>query len=227
MKDLLRNILMLLALLMGLFGIMGLLALPLCQGLSYVGVRMTSTTIRFPLSKVKDLDVDRNDNIVVYLRDHCRLQIYQNNGEFLRGWFVYTLGMTATIHIDPNDSINIVTRGDKQYVFDTYGNLLREYQEKGIFERFCNMSTGANTRDSKNNVYKVFQSFFRTHISKITSEGRETIIVSDPFYIWLFRFMFPSLFLCIFSSILLICFGPRYGMLPDNPLSKFLQKSFY
>jgi hypothetical protein len=209
---------------MGLVGIIGLLAFPLCQGLSYSGIRMISIQTRFPLGEIVDMAVDKNDNIIVYLRNHCRLQIYRNNGELLRGWFVYTLGMTAKTHIDSNDRINLATRKNKHYVFDTDGNLLKEHYQDGIFENFCQMDTTEKAQDSKNNVYRVFQSFFRTHISKIIPEGSETIIISDPFYVWLFRILFPSLFLCIFSLFILICFGPRYGMFPDNRLSNFLKK---
>jgi hypothetical protein len=226
LRSLAVNILMISAFLMGLVGIIGLLSPPVCQSLSYFGIRTISTKMRFPLGEVEDLAVDKNNNIVVYLRDHCRIQIYQDNGELLRGWFVGSSlrGARNQIHIDPNDCIHLATKEDKHYVFDIQGNLLREYQEKGIFEKFGGMDKAAKALDLRNNIYRVFSSFFRTHISKITPEGSETIVVSDPFYIWLFRLMFPNLFLCIFSSFLLICFGPRYGMFPDNWLSNFLKK---
>ena len=215
---------MILAFVTGLLGITGLLALPLCHGLSYAGVRMISTRMRFPLGELEDLAVDKKDNVVVYSRDHSRLQIYRSNGSLLRGWFVCTSLMTARIHIDPNNSIHLATMGDKHYVFNTDGGLLKRFEEEGIFEKFCRMDTVARTRDSKGNTYKIFQSFFRTHIFKISPEGSKVVVISDPIHVWLFRWMFPTVFFCAFCSFFLVCLGPRYSILPENPLSKAFKK---
>lgn len=224
MKRLIQDILMLLAYLAGLLGVIGLFAPPICLGLSYAKIRMVSTKMRFPLGEPEDLAVDNKDNIVVYSRDHCRLQIYRNNGTLLRGWFVYTANRTARIHIDPNNSLHLATMFDKHYVFDINGNLSKQFEEKGIFEKFCLMDTPEKTRDSKSNTYKMSQTFFRTIIFKITPEGSKKVVISDPIYLWLFRWMFPNLFFCLFFSFFLVCLGPRYGSIPDNRLSRLLKK---
>ena len=67
MKVIFQNILMILSFLIGLFGIIGLLAIPLCGSLSYAGIHMASTKMRFPLGEVEDLAVDKNNNIAVLL----------------------------------------------------------------------------------------------------------------------------------------------------------------
>ena len=219
---------MILAFLTGLLGVVNLLALPLCHGLSYAKIRTISTKIRFPLSEsVEDLAVDKNNNIIVFIRDYSRLQIYRNSGTLLRGWFVDTGRVAPRINIDPNNHIHLATMGDKHYVFDTYGNLLREFKEEGIFENFCQMDTPVKTRDSRGNAYKLSITFFRTYIFKITPEGFKEIVISDPIYVWLFRWMFPNIFFCIFCSFILVCLGPRYGMIPENWLSKALKKISY
>lgn len=225
MRRLIQDILMLLAYLAGLLGVIGLLAPFICHGLSFAKIRMVSTQMRFPLGEPEDLAVDKKDNIVVYSRDHHRLQIYRNNGNLLRGWFVYTSNRTARIHIDPNNSIHIATMYDKHYVFDTYGNLLRQFEEEGIFEKFCLMDTPEKTRDSKSNTYEMFQTFFRTLIFKTTPEGSKKVVISDPIYLWLFRWMFPTLFFCGFCSFFLVSLGPRYGTIPENRLSRFFKKN--
>lgn len=225
MKDLFRDILMILAFLTGLLGVIGLLAIPLCHGLSYAEIRMISTKIRFPLSEsVEDLAVDKNNNIIVFIRDYSRLQIYRNSGTLLRGWFVDTGRVAPRINVDSNNRIHLATMGDKHYVFDTYGNLLKEFKDEGVFENFRRMETPAKTRDSKGNTHKLSMTFFRTYIFKTTPEGSKAMVISDPIYIWLFRFMFPALFFCIFCSFILVCLGPRYGIVPENWLSKASKK---
>lgn len=215
---------MLLTYLAGLIGFIGLIAFPICHGLSYAKIRMVSTIMRFPLEEPEDIAVDKKDNIVVYSRDHHRLQIYRNNGKLLRGWFVYTGNRTARIHIDTNNSIHLATMYDEHYVFDIYGNLSKQFEEEGIFEKFCLMDTPEKIRDSKGNTYKMSQTFFRTRIFKITREGSRKVVISDPIYLWIFRGFFPNVFFCVYFSFFLVSLGPRYGIFPDNQLSRFLKK---
>jgi|GEM_PF-3558965 len=227
MKDLFRNVLLILSFLMGLLGFVSLLAIPVCRGLSYANIRMTSTHIRFPLSEsVEDLAVDKNNNIIVFIRDYSRIQIYRNSGTFLKGWFVDTGGIAPRIYVDPNNHINLATMNEKHYIFDIFGNLLSEFIDQGIYEKYSHTVASGKTQDSQGNKFKLSMNFFRTHIFKITPEGDKTIVVSDPIYVWLFRFIFPALLFCMFCSFFLVCLGPRYGIFPENRLSKFFKNYF-
>ncbi len=113
-----KQIIKLIAILMCLIGLIGFLMGLTCECLSAVGITLTSSHIRLPHSNLSGFDVDREGNIYCYAGTYHRLQIFDNTGLFLRGWFVKA-ARVGEIHVDESGHIHFVDTSDKQLVFDT------------------------------------------------------------------------------------------------------------
>ena len=182
------NLLLWLTFTLGLIGF----SLPfVCAGLSYAGINAVSSNVRFPLGTVSGFGVDKNGNIACFSGDHHRLQVFNNEGHFIKGWFVYGLFRVGQIKIDDNDRIHFVTSEDKEFIFDVNGNILGESKEDGIYEELYQTRFRVH-KDDSGNFYKIHRKL-RTHIVKTDSLRNTSVIVRDPFYLWIFSPLFPTL----------------------------------
>jgi hypothetical protein len=81
----------------------------------------------FPLADIKSIDVDEQGRLYTASGFYNRIQIYDANGEFLRGWSVRGFtGGKIKMRIINKYEVEIASSGDKKiYVFEENGNLLR------------------------------------------------------------------------------------------------------
>lgn len=122
-------------------------ALPLAiTSLSWQDVQMVSSRLQFPLSMVNGIAVDNQERIYCSMPPYQRLQLYDNNGGFIRGWFapIAKKAMGLRLVADANDNINVISaRG--YYIYDPNGRLLfadTDYSEK----RFGNYPKSAEQK---------------------------------------------------------------------------------
>lgn len=186
-------------------GVLGLLVVFICAGMSYCGLQGISSQIRFPIGELTSFAVDKEGRIFCYAGSLCRLQIFNKQGDFLRGWFVLTAFSTGKLYTDPNEYVNVVSSLDDHFIFDLGGNKLRESKEEGIYDRTYKMETsGILHRDNEGNIYKGRRGILRTQILKVNPMGEESIVVTDSFYFFPFRggvsialFFMPPMFILI------------------------------
>ena len=186
-----------------LIGALGLFVIFVCAGMSYCGLQGISSQIRFPIGEATSFAVDREGHIFCYAGSLCRLQIFNKQGGFLRGWFVYTAFSTGKLYTDPNDHIHVVTSVDDHFIFDFSGNKLRESKEEGIYDRRIARSE-VHHRDSKGNIYKVHRGILRTQILKVNPMGEDSVIITDPFYFFPFRGGLSAALFFLFPLFILI-----------------------
>ena len=186
-------------------GMVGLFTVFICSGLAYCGVQGISTKISFPIAEVTSSAVDKQGRVFSYSGSLCRLQIFDNRGGLLRGWFVYTAFSTGRIYTDSNAYVHVVSSADNHFVFDYDGNKIRESKDKGCYDIAREMKkSDVHYRDSKSNIYKADHGILRTKILRTTPTGQESLVVTDPLYLIPFAgsrslvlFLAPSVFIMV------------------------------
>ncbi len=194
----LRNFVLSIMLAIGLLGF-GLLLI--CNGLSAIGVRLVSTTFQFPAAfeYPQNLMVDGIGRIYCFTRSLQRLQIYDNEGEFLIGWFVKSPHVIAVEQ--DSGQITITDFKDTQIVYDIDGNVINETTvSKGTYEQMRSLDRdNRRHQDSYGNIYQSSPTIVNPYVVKVTPKGSEKkIVLREPFYLWPFRWFFPgSIFLLL------------------------------
>jgi len=96
-----------------------------------------------PLGDIKGFVIDSKNNIYFGSGFYERVQVYNQDGEFIKNWKVDSHGGTYIIDIAENDNILITTaRGDEQIEYDQNGNVIKrkdvnplQYELKDFNER--------------------------------------------------------------------------------------------
>src|SRR6478735_842158 len=93
------------------------------------GLLITTSVIEFtkelPLGDTEGIVVDKFGRIYIGLGFYGKVQVYDNEGHFLRNWKVESSGGSFRIDLTKEQNILIATaRGNKQIVYDTNGNIL-------------------------------------------------------------------------------------------------------
>ena len=101
--------------------------------LSSLGVlRWIPENIEFPLAHVGDIDVNENGNLFVLSRFYGRIQVYDQKGDFVRGWFYYAPSGEVSMKVNDSNDIEVAAFGhDEIYIFDEMGKMLssKKYEE--------------------------------------------------------------------------------------------------
>jgi len=107
------------------------------------------------------------------------------------------------MYIDSNDeTINVVTFDDEMLVYNIYGNRIKKaHMKKGYYRKYYLVYAKDVAYDSKNNLYQFYSVLFSTKIEKISPNGENTIVVSEPFFLWLLRMPFPVSFYLILPPL--------------------------
>lgn len=182
-------------------GTVGVCGVLLCHWLNALGVSMNSSYLRFPLGEVSSMTTDAKGRLWVYSTDLSRLQIFDQQGDFLKGWFVSSASpnpWTSEMHTDPNGHIHLILISDDHYIFDAAGNLLNHSKEEGLWKKFDNKdSSYAQYTDDKGNTYIKRGGIICPRIVKINPTGEEIVVVSEAFYTLPFRGKYSAL--CFFG----------------------------
>ena len=90
---------------------------------SDLGIRMVSSKARFPLATPLAIAVDSKERVYCLSRFYNRMQVFDSDGQFIRGWFVGIPKGAYHILIDDEDNLRVATeRWGKNLFFDTNGN---------------------------------------------------------------------------------------------------------
>jgi hypothetical protein len=82
-------------------------------------------TFEWPIGKARNILIMADGKRVAANEAVDRIQIYDQNWKFLRGWFVNAYGGATKMGIKDGDKIEVLTaRGNTRYVYDLNGSLL-------------------------------------------------------------------------------------------------------
>ncbi|MHC4105220.1 MAG: hypothetical protein ACYSR9_09790 [Planctomycetota bacterium] len=160
---------------------------------------------QFPLSEPSGFAVDSNENLYLAIPAYSRIQVYTSSGDFLKGWFVDTAGGSFDIWVEGKNIIHSCTVWtDRHDVFDANGNLLETTQITSFDEdvRLFDKAGGLKELIAHGNTYSVREPEWNPRLIKINSDGRESVIVQDPFHLRLLQKMQPLLLFVLAGIIL-------------------------
>jgi hypothetical protein len=193
-------------------GLIGMILSFACRIGSHVGMRVISSNLRFPLGSDSSWAFNEKCWIYCLSFDHNRLQIFDSNGCFVKGWFVDT-NPGDRIWVDTNDLIHIVNSSDRDLVFDVNGITMENAKKEGLYNCLYQFSDNPVGHDATGNIYRPHQSIMATCVTKFNhNAGTKTVILTDTFYIWIFRILLPW---AIIFVVPLLVWVAKYGMWPD------------
>jgi len=119
-----RRILRVIAVLFMVYGGLGFLAqwLSAAGGLSFL-----PSWFEWPLGSVSGVVRDKSGRYIAPHTHTGRIQVYDRDKKFVRGWTIDAGGGTFKLHMTEDDLIEVFTaRGDRHYVFRHDGTLVRD-----------------------------------------------------------------------------------------------------
>ena len=151
-----------------------------------------------PLGDIKGFVVDKNGNIYVGSGFYERVQVYNENGEFIKNWPVEAYGGTFYMDKNKNDEILITTaRGDEQILFDVNGVVLSKKEINGL--NYGNYETDWRTFTSDKGVkYEIKGSIFQ----KIVKLNPEHTVIKQSILLQLIKGPFNVMLLAVIGGII-------------------------
>lgn len=169
--------------------------------------------VQLPLSEISGPALDREGRIYCLSESYSRLQVYDHSGDFLRGWFVDTVGHAASIRLESDDSVHVYTAtGAMHFAYDTSGRLLRREKLNHGDTRYDDPS-GPSTRSGYE--YVVRHPSIWPQVVKVGTDGRESVVVRPTLLLWIFAGPLPA-WLFLAGAIVVLNLTQRY-VRKDSP----------
>jgi len=168
-----------------------------------------STKFMLSLSNAEGIAVDNKSNIYVGSKIYSRIQVYNENGKFLRGWFAPL--SKGRRHIEITDDGDVILKlSGRMWAYDPNGNLLyeKEYAQSKFDEEF-GFSKNISTKDFQDNKYEIKNPILNPRVVKISPSGKEMVVICDPFGFQLTRQPFPGFLFLIVSLLLYTWLSPK------------------
>ena len=165
----------------------------ICHPLSvWLDVTMPSSDIRFPLSGLEAVAVDEIGNVYCLSTFYNRLQVFDNKGQFMKGWFVDLPGGDCKIRCETTEEISIFSKNTRvKMKYSIEGILLSIAKfEQDDFIQLYPKKHGPLV-DGLGNSYAIESPFFWIKVVKTSSEGDRSLAVKDPLGLWLMAIFFP------------------------------------
>lgn len=159
--------------------------------------------IRFPLGTPRGLAIDSKGHIYYMSGIYSRIQVYDKNGRFLRGWFFLAPGPVNTprqmiidnkgkLHVEKGyyEENGVIDYDRKMYtVFSPEGKLVKKHSKKFADTKIPN---AFERKDKEGNIYQIKHKFFIPNIFKTLPSGKTSLLISDPFYLKFINQPFPN-----------------------------------
>lgn len=169
---------------------------------------------QFPLGDLNGIAVDKKGHLYLCILGYSRIQQYNNEGVFLKGWFTNAWGGLFDIWIDDKDNLNVrATRADEHLIFNADGQLLKTTKIASPEENeyLAQQASGLRAKDSLGNIYKIENRKWSPKVIKINSIGEKSILIKDNAYFYLFRCPQPLLVVMSVISVLMGMLMPVLG----------------
>jgi hypothetical protein len=145
----------------------------------------------------EDFWVDSKGNVFCFIPKYARIQIYNKDGKYLKGWFVKK---KIRIYIDNNDVFNAAARDDEHIVYDLEGNIIKKEIIKGIYDKYFLLGKQKTNIDRDGFKYSFTTIPFITKIFKVSPTGERILLTKGPIYMWLLRWPLPMAIFLFFPA---------------------------
>lgn len=186
----------------GCFWVSSIAMLCICFILANCDFRMATSKVQFPVGHIKAIDINSKGQIYYMDSMYSRVQVFNRDGSFFKSWFLPIKGKYSGVvgfSLGENDDINLVYR-DKTLIYDSLGHFKKAVEHRDIDIEEYESYTKKIVQDSSGISYQSTKELFsRWQLIKL--DGKEkTVLISEPFGLWLVGGFFPS-FLFIMMSV--------------------------
>ena len=164
-----------------------------------------SGRVELPLGDLSGIAVDGQGRIYCGSPFYGRVQVYDADGRFLRGWFVDAGGGAFRLRVSPADELEVAApRGSMYFRFDAEGNVLEE--EADVPDYFVQFGEEGERRcrDVEGNTYTICWALLFPHIVRQSPDGTRATVVSTPAHNWIIMGPFPAWLLWAAGIVLLV-----------------------
>ena len=168
-----------------------------------------SSKFMLSLSNAEGIAVDNKSNIYVGCKTYSRIQVYDENGKFLKGWFAPLSKGRRRIEVVGNGDVFLKLSG-RMWAYDPNGNLLfeKEYSQSKFDEEY-GFSKNISAKDFQGNEYVIKYPILDPRVVKIAPSGEETVVIRDPFGFRITRQPFPGFLLFVVTLLLYTWLSPK------------------
>lgn len=156
------------------------------------GVQSSS---ELPLGRLGGITGDAAGNLFCGLQSYNRVQVYDDSGQFQRGWFIQSYGGEFRIRTNGDDHIEVAcTRGRKIFTYNAEGETISEADDDkygSIFDEFSDTSQ-RKYHDVDGNSYSIRNGFVFSDVLKTDPAGVQSVIIASRSFKWYLMGRFPS-----------------------------------
>lgn len=156
-----------------------------------------------PLSDLREFAVDKDGNVYCATHQYDRIQVYDQKGHFLRGWFVPPHTRFIRIRINAANNLEVARTSTLVKTYDIHGNLLNEQHinPDKVDEEFKHRKKILHFNGS---IYTLCNAFFIRYITKKDPGAQEKIFIkTSTLYYLIFPAPFPAFIFMFVGSLLL------------------------
>ena len=172
-----------------------------------ISSRFITDNTRFPISDPQGFAVDSKGNIYLAISCYPRVQVYNKEGDFQRGWFIDAGGGAFDLWIEEGDLLHVCTsRTDLHLIYNREGRLLESTSIKS-FDQDVSLFKKAGGLDELNtfgDTYSISSPNWSPKVTRTNVEGEQAIVIQDPFCYWILRKMSPMI-LIVLAGLIMSC----------------------
>ena len=148
--------------------------------------------VEFPLCSVGDIAVSRRGRMYVALNGYRRIQVYEKNGDFVRGWFLKSGAGMMQLHVTEDNKIHVAAlRQEMTYIYNEQGEKLD--QKRGISDAGPGHDHQGPVRAGRGGRrYELEWPWLYPRIVEVSPRGQRRTFISNPVYLWLLAMPFPT-----------------------------------
>ncbi len=179
-------------------------AMPIvCISMNWLAGPCQSESIELPIDPTF-VGVDALHRVLIYSSHYERMEIFDSEGRFIRGWFMKSGGRLG--RFDSSGSvITVIYSTDDEIDFDLYGKVIKKVHRKGSYLENVNRSPGiiscADEVDCSR--YRLRHRLFWASVAVVEPDSQERVLLKEPLPIVLIRIPSPAVLWALMGITLL------------------------
>jgi hypothetical protein len=145
---------------------------------------------------------DKEGRIYVGVGFYNRVQVYDDDGDYLFGFFIDCHGGAFVLEVDSDDRLHVFTaRGSMHHVYDRRGNLVKTTKDlpRDVYKRHAR--SRHRRFDAAGRRYAIRRPLWDPTIERVMPSGRVLLRIRTPFWLFPCIFPVPCFAVCLIGSV--------------------------
>lgn len=156
-------------------------------------IPMSSSKCIFPLSVPGKIVSDDKGQIYCISRFYNRLQIFDEKGYFLRGWFINLPAGKYNISTNMEGDVCLYAKNNRKgYRYNSFGKKIGEMENVYYSTENQQLDKSLNKENFHDDVFDIQSPIIFPVIIKNTNSEHKIALYEQPFGLWLVTMPFPS-----------------------------------